>query len=342
MNVFSAFDGISCGQLALQRAGIKVDNYFASEVDKYAISITQKNFPNTIQLGDITKLDISNLPKIDLLLAGFPCQSFSASGKKLNFDDPRGQLLFNLIELRNLLKPTYFIFENVQMSKKIQGLIDELIGVEPVLINSALVSAQNRKRLYWTNIPNITQPADCNILLKDIVLPTDRPVLCPVLGAASRGRPVNGKWVQQIELNGTEKSNTLTTVPKDTLIVDIKYRYLENGNVRIYEGKSPTIPANSGGGHIPFFLKEGVNLSAQDYKNINYEDIKPFIRKLDPIECERLQTLPDDYTKIGIQDGKEVIISNSQRYKTIGNGWTVDVIKHILEGLKTRVAYEHN
>jgi DNA (cytosine-5)-methyltransferase 3A len=169
MNVLSLFDGISCGQIALECAGIKYDKYFASEIDKFAIKVTQENYPNTIQLGDITKVVAVDLPKIDLLIGGSPCQGFSFAGKGLNFEDPRSKLFFEFVRLKNEIKPNYFLLENVVMKKEYQKIISDLLGVEPVLINSSLVSAQSRQRLYWTNIPNITQPEDREILLNDII-----------------------------------------------------------------------------------------------------------------------------------------------------------------------------
>src|SRR6478609_457533 len=173
MNVLSFFDGMSCGQLALQQAGFKVDNYFACEIDKYAMQITNKNFPNTKQLGDVTKISGYDFDRIDLFLGGSPCQGFSFAGKQLNFEDPRSKLFFEYVrvlkELRVKNPGVKFLLENVKMKKEYQDVISELLGVQPVEINSALVSAQNRKRLYWTNLGTIEQPEDKGILLKDIV-----------------------------------------------------------------------------------------------------------------------------------------------------------------------------
>ena len=156
MNVLSLFDGISCGQVALERAGIKIDKYYASEIDKYAIQITQKNYPNTIQLGDITMINesvLNSLPKIDLLIGGSPCQGFSVAGKQLNFGDPRSKLFFEFVRIKEILKPKYFLLENVKMKKEYQDVISKYLGVEPIEICSSKFSAQQRKRLYWTNIP---------------------------------------------------------------------------------------------------------------------------------------------------------------------------------------------
>lgn len=172
LNVLSLFDGISCGQVALQRAGLKVDNYFASEIEKHAISITQANHPNTVQLGDVSQLKTDDLPKIDILIGGSPCQGFSYAGKQLNFDDPRSKLFFEYVrilgELRQKNPDIYFLLENVNMKKESRDIITQFLGVEPIEINSSLVSAQLRKRLYWTNIPGVQKPNDKKITFKDI------------------------------------------------------------------------------------------------------------------------------------------------------------------------------
>lgn len=169
MNILSLFDGISCAQVALERCNIKVDNYFASEINKHAIKVTQHNYPNTIQLGDVTKIKAENLPKIDLLVGGSPCQGFSNCGKGLNFNDSRSKLFFEYVRILKECKPKYFLLENVKMKQEWQDIISEYLNVEPILINSALVSAQSRPRLYWTNISDIQQPKDKNILLQDII-----------------------------------------------------------------------------------------------------------------------------------------------------------------------------
>ena len=157
MNVLSLFDGMSCGQIALNKADINIDNYYASEIDEYAIKVTQKNYPNTIQLGSVVDVKGTDLPKIDLLIGGSPCQGFSFAGKQLNFEDERSKLFFEYVRILKETKPKYFLLENVRMKKEYQDVISSALGVEPILINSNLVSAQERKRLYWTNISNITQ-----------------------------------------------------------------------------------------------------------------------------------------------------------------------------------------
>ena len=336
LNVLSLFDGMSCGQIALNRVGIEYDNYFASEIDKHAIKVTQTNYPNTIQLGDVTKVKASDLPEIDLLIGGSPCQGFSFAGKGLNFDDPRSKLFFEFVRLKNETQPKYWLLENVEMKAEYQNIISGYLGVEPIMINSNLVSAQNRVRYYWTNIPVKGLPNDKSILLKDI---TEDGLQS--LGLAQRGRyDENGKVVQKYELNGTEKSNAMTTVSKDTLLfipVD-KHNsnsglvclggvmkpthklWLDNGKLlqrnfsqgnRVYssEGKAATLNANSGGigGKTGLYEIEGV------------------IRKLTRLECERLQTVPDGYTNS---------ISETQAIKALGNGWTVDVIFFIFSFLR--------
>jgi len=263
INVLSLFDGISCGQVALNRAGIKYDNYYASEIYKYAIKVTQVNYPNTIQLGNITKISGDSLPNIDLLFGGSPCQGFSFAGKQLNFDDPRSKLFFEFTRIFNECKPTYWLFENSRMKKEYQAIISKYLGTEPVKINSSLVSAQNRERLYWTNIPNLEQPSDKKIMLKDIIGEYD------------------GIWVYP--------------------------RGYNKGGVQSYKGKSPTITTSSWQHNFLISLN-GVN------------------RKFTVSEVEQLQTLPVNYTNCGISD--------NQRYKIIGNGWNVDTIVHIFQGIR--------
>ena len=169
MNVLSLFDGMSCGRLALDRLGIEVDQYYAAEIDKYAIQVTQENWPETIQLGDVTQIKAKDLPKIDLILAGSPCQGFSFAGKQLAFDDPRSALFFEFVRILKECNPKYFLLENVKMKKEFLEIITQQVGAEPILINSALVSAQNRQRYYWTNIPGVEQPEQRGGVLRDIL-----------------------------------------------------------------------------------------------------------------------------------------------------------------------------
>jgi len=339
MNVLSLFDGMSCGQIALNRSFVNYNNYYASEIDSHAINVTQYNYPQTIQLGDVTKIKGSDLPKIDFLIGGSPCQGFSQAGNRLNFDDPRSKLFFDFVRILKETNPKYFLLENVKMKKEYEDTITSYMGVEPISINSNLVSAQNRKRLYWTNIPMVDQPKDKGIVLKDIV--EDGLVS---LGLAKRTRLKDGKSTQNYELNGEEKSNALTTnrehhlvfVPIDKhsssdgliclgglmnptqkmwinrLKIDgkILQRNLCQG-YRVYSenGKAITLSANGGG----IGVKTGL-----------YE-IDGVIRKLTRIECERLQTVPEGYTKP---------VSDAQAIKMLGNGWTVDIISHIFSYIK--------
>lgn len=331
MKVLSLFDGISCGKLALERAGIPVEKYYASEIDKYAIQVAQKNYPDTIQIGDCTKIDYKKYAgEIDLLIGGSPCQGFSFAGKQLNFADPRSRLFFEFVRALKEVKPKYFLLENVKMKKEFQDIISQQLGVEPIEINSALVSAQNRKRLYWTNIPNITQPADKGVLLKDIV---------------HEYKDFYGTVGLQEYIVPFDK--TLQILDKEVAKGKVGYFRKDSQANRIYyiHDKAVTLCGDAGGGAAkmgqylfgcitPDRIEKRQNgqrfndgtkfytLTAQDKHGVLVEG---YIRKLTPVECERLQTLPDNYT---------AGISDSQRYKCLGNGWTVDVIAHILKGIK--------
>jgi DNA-cytosine methyltransferase len=381
MNVLSLFDGMSCGQIALNRLGFKIDNYFASEVDKFAIKVTQANFPNTIQLGDVREVQAYELPKIDLLIGGSPCQGFSFAGKQLNFEDPRSKLFFEYVRLLEECKPDYFLLENVKMKKESQDVISKYLGVEPIEINSALVSAQNRKRLYWTNIPGITQPEDKGILLKDIleIEPKSTTKLSETTvkrfegygvkflnGSENKarclsaleyvkngkqgnylkvgrmvGRKINPKTgkrddynenlevEQRIELRKDDKSGCLSTVQKDNLVITENYEKAYNITERFLAKKQGTLAHEKAHRQLRSIYSKsntlvsgGQNISNSSATNIKISDT--LIRKLTPVECERLQTVPDNYTNH---------VSNTQRYKMLGNGWTVDVITHILFNL---------
>jgi DNA-cytosine methyltransferase len=311
INVLSLFDGISCGMVALERAEIPVNKYYASEIDKYAIKVSNKNYPNIIQLGDINNWKSWDIEwdKIDLLIGGSPCQGFSFAGKQLNFNDERSKLFFVYVDILNHIKKlnsnVKFLLENVKMKKEYLDVISQHLGIKPVFINSSLVSAQNRQRYYWTNIGNgnIEQPEDKNIYLKDILED----------GFTNRHKDLclDANYFKGGNLkNYFEKHRRQLIFSKDGLchIADADLR----GNdciKKVYhpDGKCPTLTTIGGGHREPKIL---------------YND---GWRKLTPIECERLQTLPDNYTDE---------ISNSQRYKCLGNGWTVDVIAHILKHMK--------
>ena len=336
INVLSLFDGMSCGRIALERAGIEVDNYFSSEIDPYAIKIANKNYPQDEKnrLGDILNVKASDLPKIDLLIGGSPCQGFSFAGKQLNFEDERSKLFFEFVRLLEECKPKYFLLENVKMKKEYQDVITKYLGVEPLLINSALVSAQNRERLYWTNIPSITQPEDKGLLIRDILDYTINDVLSEAEFDYMCRSESTTKFVPRLNRakGMDEKSNTLTQslhkgVPHGVIKRPCEPKAFNENSIchhvanatdikgnecikRVYadSGKAPTLTTMGGGHREPKVLAD----------NTHY-------RKLTPIECERLQTVPDNYT-----DG----VSNSKRYKMLGNGWTVDVIAHTFKGLK--------
>ena len=477
MKVLSLFDGMSCGQLALKKLGIKVDKYYASEIDKYAIQVTQANFPETIQVGDVCNLKAEDYQDIDLILAGSPCQGFSFAGKQLAFDDPRSALFFEFIRLLKEIKPKYFLLENVKMKKEFLEVITDQVSacypefqgkdlfggkIEPILINSALVSAQSRQRYYWTNIPNVEQPEDLGIVLRDILeddgqadlvgnggreafkeniqkgtallardwkgwntygmtgvqtstsdngitnikkgtsnkswffeqqtyskdsektrslksssgsgnipkvfettpkqvgIATDikghdilKRVYSPdgksptlntmgggnrepkiVSGGAFRGRAYddkgkrmdqNGNSVakktkQMLEMRRDDKANSITTVGKDSIVVSKKTNQIN--------------PSKKASGRQPYiqdrvFHKDGkshaLTESFADRTNVG-EHSELTWRKLTPLECERLQTVPDNYTNH---------VSKTQRYKMLGNGWTVSVISHILSNMET-------
>jgi len=323
MNVLSLFDGMGCGRIALERAGIPIDNYFAAEIDKYATQIAQKNYPEITQLGDVRNINEKlDLPSIDLVIGGSPCQGFSRAGKGLNFEDPRSALFFEFVRILNKVAPQYFLLENVQMKQQHQNVVNTYLGVEPLKINSALVSAQNRVRLYWTNIPNIKQPEDKNIILPDIL---------------EEGN-VDREKSYCLDANYFKGGNLKSYFEKHRrqLVFSQPAPYpLSSPNLLVREAtKRGYTEIKDGDCFDATFLKSktrrGRNmknksncLTAANYDYMRYE--YPTYRKLTPTECERLQTVPDGYT---------AGVSNTQRYKMLGNGWTVDVIAHILRGIQ--------
>jgi len=446
MNVLSLFDGMSCGRIALERLGIPVDNYYASEIDKYAIQVSQANYPDIIQVGDVTELDTSTLPKIDLIMGGSPCQGFSFAGKQLAFDDPRSALFFEFVRCVKELKPKYFLLENVRMKKEYLDVISEYMGVEPIMINSALVSAQNRVRYYWTNIPGIEQPEQRGIVLRDILetnasneylagenlqknykggnqlnpnyksqantihdtegksgticagthgyangyvkdfdknlskmttkddksfcltanygfagaknslekkqrtmIPTDvdpKYYLSEKAIEYMKKSHVNewtkGKTREEIYIkNESQKSNTLTAnmykgVPYNVISVDKQKKQLtikeatKKGYTTIEDGDCFDMTFPNSKTRRGRNMKDKSNcLTAANYDYMRYEhsdeDKEVYWRKLTPVECERLQTVPDNYTNH---------VSNTQRYKMLGNGWTIEVIAHILKNME--------
>ena len=295
MNVLSLFDGMSCGRIALDRAGLNVGKYYASELDKYAITVTQANWPETVQLGDVTnwrewRIDWSS---IDLLIGGSPCQGFSFAGDQLAFDDPRSKLFFVYVDILKHIRTknpeVRFMLENVKMKKEYLDVISRALEVEPILINSALVSAQTRHRYFWASW-SIDQPEDKDVYLKDILQPE-----CEVDASMFYGQ----KSIEYMK-RGNEKWQQAGACRMD--------RYLQTTEKQ----KSFTLTANMHKG-VPY------NFCSFDQGG------KPNYRKLTPIECERLQTVPDNYTNH---------VSNTQRYKMLGNGWTVDVIAHIFRSIQ--------
>jgi len=357
LKVLSLFDGMSCGQLALQRLGIEVDTYYASEIDKYAIQVTQANFPETIQVGDVCELKAEDYQDVDLILAGSPCQGFSFAGKQLAFDDPRSALFFEFIRLLKEIKPKYFLLENVKMKQQFQDVITEQVSacypdfeggdlfgsqIKPILINSALLSAQNRQRLYWTNIPNIEQPEDKGIVLRDILednFDSER----------DKSYCIDANYYKGASVEQYKKKSRrqLVSKPKQVgIAADIKGHDILK---RVYspDGKSPTLNSMGGGNREPKVVsgawrgrykedgtteqKLELNQSGKSNSLTTVQKDSVVVndnlswRKLTPLECERLQTVPDNYTNH---------VSNTQRYKLLGNGMTVDVIAHILNNMK--------
>jgi len=353
MKILSLFDGISCARVALERAGIPVEAYYASEIDRYAMQISAKNYPDIVQLGSVVglgydagqflrdgnTLGIDYMEDIDLLIGGSPCQDLSIAKKnRKGLDGERSGLFWEYVRILKEVKPKYFILENVNsMPKEAKALITETLGVEPIMINAALVSAQNRKRLFWTNIPNVTLPDDRGILLKDIL-----------------EQDVDEKYTVILK-DGNEKlkSNTIRTTERGSGIDDkhnwdtIRIGQISKGQSgRIYspEGKSVGLSALGGGrgaktglyavpvaiiqtsrgynkGGIKALDGKTPTLSSSSWEHNNHLVEDTQIRKLTPIECERLQGVPDNYTEE---------VSDSQRYKMLGNAFNVGVVSWIL------------
>ena len=344
MNVLGLYDGISAGQEALNRLGINYDKYYASEIDKYAIKVTQNNYPNTIQLGDIYNINYNELPKIDLILGGSPCTHWSIAKKdrETTCDGIGFDLFMQYVKAVEKCKPKYFLYENnYSIHKDIKNAISEKLGVKPIMINSALVSGQQRKREYWTNIPNVTQPKDAGIFLKDILesgITEKNKSFCVDASYYKGGNlkmhiekskrtqifesVIYNRYNQSIS---KDKSFTIGTNPQcltaktgQAVVTPVRIGQIGKGGQgdRIYsvQGKSVCLSANGGGRGAKTGLYK-IDLPDGDYT----------IRKLTPIECERLQTFPDNYT---------AGISNTQRYKCLGNSWTVDIIAYILKNME--------
>lgn len=342
MNVLSLYDGISCGMTALERIGFHVKKYSAYEIDKYAISVSSANYPEIEHLGNVFEGDYTKHKNCDLLIGGSPCTYWSVAKKnrETTSDGEGFRLFMQYVRALKESSPKYFLYENNDsIHKNIKAEISRELGTEPIMINSALVSAQQRKRCYWTNIPNVTQPEDKGILLKDIIesgIPWQDKSYCMTSsyhGAVFKNtleRKQRTMVAEPVILNDLDgKARTIKAQYKNTSLanvvradgfgatmvaVPVRIGQIGKGGQgqRIYSvyGKSVTLSANGGGQGAKTGLYK-IDLPDGDY----------IIRKLTPIEAERLQTLPDNYTK-GLSD--------TQRYKCIGNGWTVDVIAHIL------------
>lgn len=352
MNVLSLFDGMSCGRIALERAEIPVTNYYASEIDKYAITVSNANYPGIIRLGDVTDWQNWDIDwaSIDLILAGSPCQGFSFAGKQLAFDDPRSRLFFTFVDIVNKVEDAKddevnILLENVKMKKEFLAVINDCLDIEPVFINSNLVSAQNRQRYYWANW-DFKAPLDKDINLNDILEPdtdpkfdiSDRQLNRLDLNAVSDGgfracfkrsgeNVSKSECLQARDYKGISGRQHFTLAaynvndnPRVAGVNELSDGYMpykndgrkgslsEIGRISKSTAKATTVTTS----HAPKLALNG------DLANLRY-------RKLTPVECERLQTVPDNYT---------AHVSNTQRYKMLGNGWTVDVIAHILRGLK--------
>ena len=371
MNVLNLFGGMEVGRLAMDRANVSVDKYFSAEIDKYAIQIANKNHSDIIQLGDVTKIDTEDLPQIDLLMGGSPCQGFSFAGKQLNFSDPRSKLFFEFIRIMNELKPRYVLLENVRMKKEYEDVITEHMGFPPQLLNSSKVSAQNRWRNYWfgTYINGkyeqimIPPLEDKGLVLKDI-LQTDHdepPVPINERNARHHKNPNQKALCTTATMYKGAGNNGMTLVDRLMPVGEAEeyahYNYRATKEVYHMDGKAPTLLTMQGGNREPKVatyspkggrivnrrldangvrkdyqmdlpLEPQVEVRSDDKTNCLTTVQKDNVvvegmtwRKLTPVECERLQTLPDNYT-----EG----VSKTQRYKMIGNGWTVDVIAHIL------------
>jgi len=407
INVLSCFDGLSGGQLALEKSGIKVNQYFASEIDKYAIAVAKYNYPNMVHLGDVKKIDTSTLPKIDLMLAGSPCTdlSFAGLGKGL-VKGEQSSLFFDWWELVQELKPKYIFLENVRMKEEYKKQISEILGFEPTAINSSLVSAQNRYRLYWFGIRDgntykaipISQPEDRGIVLADILEQglDDTWTLSEQAQERARNNPRSRAFTPDQDKSGALLSNqykqstdslyavadgciqigetaeikgydiikrvyspegkapTLTTMqgghrepkvattnPNGGVLIYQQPRGWNKGGLKAKDGKTPSLTTSSWehNNHLVSPIRDkskAVRVGGRgSYDRHEWDSVdKLHWRKLTPKECARLQTVPDNHCTMGSFDGVVKPISKSQQYKMLGNGWTIDVIAHILEGMK--------
>lgn len=320
MVVLSLFDGISCGQLALTNLGCKIDKYYASEIDKNAIKITNKNFPNTIQIGDIENItveDIKEMDKIDLILGGSPCQGFSRAGLGLNFEDPRSKLFFKFVEVLEWVKKfnnrnVKFLLENVKMKKEWENTISEYLGVEAIEINSKLLTAQNRSRLYWTNIKGVEGPKDKGIKLIDILdsielenyIVKDSLKICKSISENS----VNLINVigEEVRINQATKQGYIVANEGDG--INLSFPLSKSRRGRVIKEKSSCLDTQC---NICVYVNNT-------------------IRRFTINELEKLQGLPTGYT---FHDE----VSERNRMKAIGNGWTIDIIEYIYSFMKESI-----
>ena len=373
LKILSLFDWISGGQQALERIWITNCIYYASEIDKYAIQVTQHNYPNTIQIWDVTKINWEDYKDITLLAGWSPCQWFSFAWKQLNFEDPRSKLFFEYVRILNEIKPKYFLLENVKMKKEYQDIIsDNLFWIQPIIINSSLLSAQNRNRLYWVwelqpdstyKQVEIEQPEDKWILLKDILeeVVDEKYYLSDEYIERIKNRKATQKPLNRL-LSDTSKSPCLTArwagedhsgmiLYKEWLKIEAKLNveipFTKFRQDNVFCGLNDKVPTLT---TVDWWLRPKVyciNSKDENWQqppqqdrvydtnwkmvaqtaslNWRYNILTDYkIRKLTPTECERLQTVKDWFTSI---------ISNSQRYKALGNWWTIDVIAHIFNYL---------
>ena len=353
MKVLSLFDGMSCGQIALNRIGITPDTYYASEIDKYAIKVTQTNNPNTVQLGDVTKwrewgIDWSS---IDLVIGGSPCQGFSFAGKQLAFDDPRSKLFFVYLDILNHIKSfnpsVKFLLENVKMKKEYLNVITDKLSVAPIFINSALVSAQNRQRYYWCNW-DVSVPEDKGVVWGDVrehgvntesFYYTEKALQWLGRHSQRKNKTLSihdyHDKMQMLEASHHKKYSNqrffgICDVPlEEEAVASMRGRRICPETLKRVDSRKDIKPVQ----HIEFRYDGKSNcLSTVGKDNIAVPFTLPnripvqsfFFRYITPIECERLQTVPDNYTSS---------VSNTQRYRMLGNGWTVDVIAHLFKGL---------
>ena len=338
MNVLSLFDGISCARVALDRAGIEVNAYMASEIDKNAIKVSEKNYPDIIRVGSVVRLEVEG--QVDLLIGGSPCQDLSIAKKdRKGLDGDRSGLFWEFVRIKKECKPQWFVLENVaSMPKADRDIITREMGVEPVMFDASLVSAQCRKRLFWTNIP-FDLPEDRGILLKDILQPDaevdERMVVQGKAYTLTASYAKATPSPAQVEHNIEKGQRTMVKIRgRDVILNESPLQVLQEGRTELGKQLRKEIKKETGkdstsrsGGHKAYFGKDGTKArtltTALGAEGLIVEQDR--IRKLTPIECERLQGLPDNYT-----EG----IAMTNRYKCLGNAFNVDVVAHILGRVK--------